>query len=109
MLIEILVFVAMLLLFYAGTQIWSLVSRVRARIRGRRIDAMVKSMDGQRIQDAEKLFGPPLEVVDGTTGRQLYIWKSPPSEQFPPGPGLLIVTLTVDSHGWITHAVWKAR
>ena len=64
---------------------------------------------GQPVSGAIERFGQPAEYVPGTTGRALYIWISPPAKRFPPGRGVLVVTLTADSDGTITDANWAAR
>src|SRR5882724_7323936 len=74
--------------------------------------ALAKLLDpmlGQPISGAIERFGHPAEYVAGTTGRALYVWVAPPAKRFPPGRGVLVITLTADSDGTITDASWAAR
>ncbi len=70
---------------------------------------LLNPMLGQPISGAIKRFGQPAEYIAGTTGRGLYVWLSPPANRFPPGRGILVVTLTADVDGTITDANWAAR
>ena len=54
-------------------------------------------------------IGAPYETAEGTSGRALFIWKSPPNDQLPPGSGLLTVTVTVEAGGAISSIEWRDR
>lgn len=66
------------------------------------------SVLGNSVENLVADFGPPFDVFRGDT-RTLYEWKFPPATGFPPGPGLLIIYVTVDNAGAVTHAVWQTR
>lgn len=66
-------------------------------------------LSGKMAWDAEKVFGPPTEIVEGTSGRQLYIWKSLSLPRIPQADGLLVVTLTVNSDGTVADTHWQQR
>jgi hypothetical protein len=75
----------------------------------RALPPLLDPLLGQKIDAAISRFGQPAEFVPGTTGRGLYTWHSPPSREFPPGNGVLVVTLTVDASGEIAKASWTNR
>jgi hypothetical protein len=70
---------------------------------------LLDPMIGEPIATAIARFGQPTEYLAGTTGRGLYVWLAPPAKRFPPGRGVLVVTLTADSDGNIASVNWKAR
>jgi hypothetical protein len=77
-----------------------------------RADALgraLRALEGQPAWDAEKRFGAPTEVVEGTSGRSLHIWKGERLPGVPPGAGLLVVTLTIEAGGLISGAHWQQR
>jgi hypothetical protein len=67
------------------------------------------ALEGKPAWEAEKQFGPPTEVVSGTSGRQLYIWKSATLPQVPAGTGLMVLTLTIDAQNSITETHMEKR
>ncbi|MDX2267339.1 MAG: hypothetical protein NW208_04485 [Bryobacter sp.] len=77
-----------------------------------RADALgraLAALEGQPAWEAEKKFGPPTEVLSGTTGRQLYIWKANALPGLPLGPSLVVLTLTVAPSGEITESHFEQR
>jgi len=107
--IEILVFIlAVIALCVRGLWI-ELSSNWNDNRRDAALTTLLEPIKGQPIGGAIERFGQPAEVVPGTTGRALYIWRAPPAKRFPSGKGLLIVTLTADEAGTITDAQWVAR
>ena len=60
-----------------------------------------RELYGRPMEDVFAQFGPPFDVFHGQ-GRTLYEWKSPPSENFPPGHGLLILYVVADANGRVT-------
>lgn len=77
--------------------------------RARRVGMLLRELEGGEVVRAEKLLGPPREIVAGSGGRALYVWKDPPSAAIPPAAPLLIITLTVDAAGKISHAAFEER
>ncbi len=78
----------------------------------RRADALGKELgqlSGKMAWEAEKLFGPPTEIVEGTSGRSLYIWKSLSLPRIPKDSGLLVVTLTIGPDGSVAETHWQQR
>lgn len=66
-------------------------------------------LEGKTAWDAEKRFGPPTEIVEGTTGRQLFIWKANELPGLPAGQGLVVLTLTVGRDGEILESHFEQR
>ena len=78
----------------------------------RRADVVVHELNGlagKKAWEAEQRFGPPTEVVTGTSGRQLYIWKALSLPGIPSGRGLLVVTLTIQPDGTVAETHWQQR
>jgi hypothetical protein len=69
----------------------------------------LNQLPGKSAWDAEKILGPPTEIVEGTSGRHLYIWKSLNLPNIPKGGGLLVVTLTVGADGSVAETHWQQR
>lgn len=67
------------------------------------------ALEGKQAWEAEKRFGPPTEIVNGTSGRQLYIWKAASLPQVPQGTGLMVLTLTIDPNNSITETHLEKR
>jgi hypothetical protein len=59
--------------------------------------------------EAEQVFGPPTEIVEGTSGRQLYIWKALNIPRVPNGSSLLVITLTINPDGFVSDTHWQQR
>ena len=79
----------------------------RRRYRARRAQALLNDWDRQPVQKAEARLGPPNEIVNGSNGRSLYIWKDPP--RIPKAQTLLIITLTVNAQAQITATALEER
>jgi hypothetical protein len=79
----------------------------RRNYRSRRVQALLQKWEGQSVQKAESRLGPPTEIVNGSSGRSLYIWKDPPS--IPKASTLLIITLTVNAQAKITATALEER
>lgn len=77
--------------------------------RARRVGRLLRSIEGGEVVRAEQLLGPPREILTGSGGRSLYVWKGPESRSIPRAAPLLIITLTVDAAGKISHAAWEER
>lgn len=86
-----------------------MLSNWRTRRRAEAMSAELSHLSGKKAWDAEKVFGPPSEIVDGVSGRQLYIWKSLNFPTIPAGDSLLVVTLTVNPDGSVTDTHWQQR
>ena len=82
--------------------------RWRDSARERVVSRYCRDLIGRRAEDARELLGEPFSVFEGRE-RTLYEWKSPPSEHFPRGSGLLIFYVTADENGWITGVSWQTR
>lgn len=80
----------------------------RDSMRERRVREYCRELIGQRGEVARELFGEPFGVFPGR-GRTLMEWKSPPSENFPGGSGLLIFYVTLGPDGRIVDASWQTR
>jgi hypothetical protein len=108
MVVEFIVFFVMLVGFVLFSTSRGWLTSLRERRRARFLDAKMQELSGKAVSVALEQFGPPFEDFTGSTGRSLYVWRSPPSDNFPQGPGLLIVTLTAEN-GLISHTDWKTR
>ncbi len=82
--------------------------RMRDHLRERRLREYCRELIGQRGGVARDLFGEPFGVFPGQ-GRTLLEWKSPPSEHFPGGSGLLIFYVVLDATDRIVEVSWQTR
>lgn len=98
------------LFFLAGFCSWLLLSdrlvEWKDQRQARRVSQIISGLQGESIDTVVKRFGPPREQFTGSTGRSIYEWRRPPSQQLPDIRGVLVVTLTVDSNGRIDESVW---
>jgi len=107
--IEILVFILSVIAL-CGYGLWKEYAANRNETRqDAALERLLHPLIGLPIAGATALFGQPSEYVAGTTGRALHVWVAPPARGFPPGRGVLVVTLTADSDGVITDVQWSAR
>jgi hypothetical protein len=99
-------------LFIGGFCAWLLLSHRLREWRDRkesdRVSALVTALRGNPISEVVDRFGPPREFFEGSSGRSLYVWRSPPSAALPRVRGLLVLTLTVD-HGRVVESNWQLR
>ncbi|MDZ4796890.1 MAG: hypothetical protein SGI92_01910 [Bryobacteraceae bacterium] len=93
------------LLLAVGRSVWI---HWRDELRERRLRGYCRELIGQRSEVARELFGEPFGMFPGR-GKTLVEWKSPPSDHFPTGSGLLIFYVTVDAGGRIVQASWQTR
>lgn len=77
--------------------------------RARRVKALLSSLEGRDVGRAEAVLGPAGEIISGSSGRTLYVWKEPVARAIPEAASLLIITITVNGAGVITHAGWEER
>ena len=83
--------------------------RLRDRRRADVVGHELNDLAGKKAWEVEQRFGPPTEVVSGTSGRQLYIWKALSLPGIPSGGGLLVVTLTIQPDGTVADTHWQQR
>ena len=97
-------------LFLGGYCIWMLfsdrLSAWRDRRQANRVSRFVDALHGQAITQIVESFGPPREQFTGSSGRSIYVWRRPPSKNFPEIRGLLVVTLTVGDDGHVAETEW---
>ncbi len=81
------------------------------RLRRRRtyMNRLMGQLTGQPMRRANVVLGDPTEIVTGSGGRQMYVWKGPEQKKIPEAPELLIVTIIADADGTITKAAWESR
>jgi hypothetical protein len=106
--------ISVLILFIGGFCVWLLltdrIGEWRARREADRVSSFVNDLRGNEIADILKRFGPPREQFTGSSGRSLYVWQSPPSNELPRvRDGLLVLMLTVDEDGMVSETVWHRR
>lgn len=108
MFVEAFFFFLMIGIFWAVGIGRDLRDRHRDHHRHRWVAGLLPTLIGRPVEEAIAQFGPPFEVLDGSDAK-LYCWKSPPSDYFPTGTGLLIVDLVVDAAGTVTRSSWHVR
>jgi len=86
-----------------------LLSRYRDQRRAEAMRFELSRLPGKMAWEAEKVFGPPSEIAEGSSGRYLYIWKALNLPSIPKGNGLLVVTLTVGADGAVAETHWQQR
>jgi hypothetical protein len=78
---------------------WSFFREYRAGRRDRkesqRLKQMLARIEGRTLSDAQTEFGFPSEVVEGASGRKLYVWKIFEDDR------VLILTATAEATGRI--------
>ena len=104
---EVLIFIVMAFGFYAVCMARRAWLAQRERRRDRTLARLIPAFVGSRIDAATRALGPPAGVIDGTTGRALYIWRPPREEAIPRGGGLVVVSLTVERNGSVSGASWR--
>lgn len=96
-----------LLCFYSlGVDLYK---RWRDRKRAIAVGLELSTLPGKMAWEAEQRFGPPTEIVSGSSGRQLYVWKALSLPGIPDGGGLLVVTLTIEPDGTVAETHWQQR
>jgi hypothetical protein len=98
--------ILVLCLFNIGKQAWD---RRRRRRRGLALESRMAELAGQKAWEAEKWWGPPTEVAEGSRGRRLYIWKRERMAGIPEALGLIVVTLTVDAENVVEGTHFELR
>lgn len=67
----------------------------RERKEARELKQMLAKLEGGTLSDAQSKFGFPAEVIEGISGRKLYVWKIFEEDR------VLILTATAESSGRI--------
>lgn len=96
MVIEILFLIAMAAVFFGGAWGWEAVRNWRDRGQHRRLTGLVRGYEGRLAEEAVSQFGEPEEIVRGSSGRRLFVWKRSGHAQ------LLVVSITVEADGRIS-------
>jgi hypothetical protein len=109
MLWEVILLILSVTLLCSYSLLQDLARYLRDRRRAVVIFKELNKLSGKHAWDAEQRFGPPTEVVSGTSGRQLYIWKLLSLPGIPKGSGLLVITLTIAADGLIDQSHWQKR
>jgi len=86
---------------------WAAIYRLRRR--RKYMNWLMDQLTGQPLRRANLALGDPTEVVTGSGGRQMHVWKGPERATIPEAPELLIVTIIADADGKITKAAWESR
>jgi hypothetical protein len=82
----------------------------RDRLRAARMNEIVAGFTLRPVQEMVLSFGDPYEIVQThANGRSLYVWKSPPSRNLPPGRGLLTMVAEVGQEGEVEQIQWRDR
>lgn len=85
---------------------WAAKAR-RNRQREEKLNGMLEHLRGRKIQEATRDFGEPSEIVFGSSGARLYIWKEPAGPVLPRGSGIVVITVKVDPADVVTEGSWK--
>ena len=85
---------------------WALKAR-RNRQREIQLNGMLAQLQGRKIQEATRDFGEPSEILFGSSGARLYIWKEPAGPRLPRGSGVVVITVKVDPADVVTESSWK--
>jgi hypothetical protein len=107
--IEITTFGLMVLALIVGTLARDYWRAKRDRARVEAVNRIAVEFTGQPIELLVQLIGAPYDMAEGSSGRTLLIWKSPPNEKLPPGSGLLTIVVTVEAGGTISLIEWRDR
>jgi hypothetical protein len=105
--VEFLVFVVFCYIFYGVWLARHLLNRWRTRRREATLVRLVASFAGKPVSEAQRALGPPVEILDGPSGRRLYVWRPPASRAIPPAPGVVVVTTTVEADGTVAETSWR--
>lgn len=86
-----------------------ILSNWRSHRRESAMSVELSQLEGKAVWEAEKVFGPPTEIVEGTSGRLLYIWKALDLPRIPHAESLLVLTLTINTDGTVAEAHGQQR
>lgn len=103
-------FVAFILIFAIlyGIAVTGWIRKARGnKQREAMLNQMLGALRGRRIQEAAEQFGEPSEIVFGSSGARLYIWKQPAGPALPKGSGVVVITVNVDAADIVTGSSWK--
>ncbi len=99
--LELVVLILFIAVGYSVALIRTLLLRRRDRKQHEAASLIASAAHGEPVEMLMQSLGDPFEIEQGTTGRELYIWKFPPSNTLPKGTGLFVLTVTTD-HGIVT-------
>lgn len=99
--IEIALFIIGILTLAGWSLLREFLRRRRDRRQGRQLRRQLDQVEGGTLIDAQNIFGFPDEVLEGPTGRKLYIWKMFEEDR------VLTVTMTADTAGRIVATAWR--
>ena len=105
--LEIAAFILIVAILY-GVAVAGWVRKTRGnKRREEMLERMLGALRGRKIQEATKDFGEPSEIVFGSSGARLYIWKEPAGPALPRGSGVVVITVNVDPADVVTGSSWK--
>ena len=97
--------IGLLLIGILTLSAWSLLRELLRKRRDRREARELKSkldrLSGGTLADASEVFGFPDEILEGPTGRRLYVWKLIKDDR------VLTVTMTAEPNGRIVQTAWR--
>ncbi len=76
---------------------------LRQQRQAREVSAALEALHGQPSAEASVRFGVPDEVLDGPSGRKLFIWK--PNKQ----RNVTTITLTIDEEDRVAQGSFRQR
>ena len=106
--IELVVLITMVYSFAAVCALRGMWLRHLDRLRAKWVARTLDDITGKPVSVAVTQFGSPFEVIEGS-GKRFYVWKSPPSHNFPEGTGLLIVNVIANDAGRVLQSSWFTR
>jgi hypothetical protein len=75
---------------------------------GRKLVRLLNALQGKPVASAIEQLGDPSEILEGASGRRLYIWNSHRAPRLPKDKEFVVVSLTVDEQGTVIRSSWKA-
>ncbi len=99
--IETTILILGILALSVGSFVREYIRQRRDRRQAKTLDGTLERLRGRGFADARGELGFPHEVVEGLSGRRLYIWKVIEKKR------VLTVTLTAEPSGRIVDAAWK--
>jgi hypothetical protein len=94
--LELVVLILFLLAGYSAAFARTLFLGWRDKRQQQAAETAATTAKGSPITTLIHALGDPYEIEQGTTGRELYIWKFPPAQTLPKGTGLFILSVTTD-------------
>jgi hypothetical protein len=107
--IEILTLFSFVLILGLALKAQDWMEAFRMRKRRKYLNALMGRLEGGTLREANRTLGDPTEIVAGSGGRLMYVWKGPEQGEIPEAEELVIVTVIAEADGTVTKAAWEQR